>query len=101
MQDSVERIADSVRNSQMLRLLLIGILVMMLLIPAAMIGRLVSERKERRQEAVSEVSSKWGEAQTIIGPALVVPYTYRWTEAAEGGRQITRIQVVHSLPGPQ
>jgi inner membrane protein len=92
MQDSVERIAASIRNSQMLRLLSVGFLALLLLIPIATIGRLVSERQERRQAAVAEVSSKWGNAQAITGPTLVVPYSFRWTETQAGGQQITRTE---------
>jgi len=87
MLDSVERLASSVRNSQMLRLFSVGLLALLLQIPIMMIGALVSERQERRQAAIVEVSSKWGNAQTITGPALVIPYIYRWTEAAAGGQQ--------------
>lgn len=90
MQDSVERITASIRSSQMLRLFSVGFLALLLQIPIAMISGLVSERQERRQEAVAEVSSKWGNAQAITGPALVVPYTSRWTETQPGGQQITR-----------
>ncbi len=92
MQDSVERIANSIRSSQMLRLFLVGFLALLLHIPIAMIGRLVSERKERREAAVVEVSSKWGNAQVISGPALVVPYTHRWTETSTSGQPITRTE---------
>ena len=68
MQDSIERLGSSIRNSQMLRLFWVGVLALLLQIPIAMIGRLVSERQERRQAAVAEVSSKWGDAQAIMGP---------------------------------
>ena len=101
MQDSVERIAASIRGSQMLRLLLIAVLVLLLQIPVALIRELVSERQARRQEAVAEVSSKWGKAQTITGPALVVPYTYRWTEASEGGQQVIRSESRNAIFLPE
>ncbi|MFN0151694.1 MAG: cell envelope integrity protein CreD [bacterium] len=101
MQDSVERIANSIRSSQMLRLLLVGFLALLLHIPIAMIGRLVSERRERREEAVVEVSSKWGNAQVITGPALVVPYTYAWTETATGGQPITRTEERNAIFLPE
>lgn len=91
MLDSVERLALSIRSSQMLRLFSVGLLALLLQIPIAMIGGLVSERQERRQAAVAEVSSKWGNVQSIIGPALLVPYTYRWTETTAGGQQITAL----------
>ncbi|ACU57919.1 cell envelope integrity protein CreD [Chitinophaga pinensis] len=54
--------------------LLIGILVLLLLIPANMIMGLISEREHRQFEAKGEVSGKWGDAQTITGPVLVIPY---------------------------
>ena len=97
MQDSVERLTSSIRSSQMLRLLLIGFLALLLQIPIAMITGLVSERQGRRQEAVAEVSSKWGNIQIITGPALVVPYTYRWTEFAMGGQEITRTEARNAI----
>ena len=75
MLDSFERLASSIRSSQMLRLFSVGLLALLLQIPIAMIGGLVAERQERRQAAVTEVSSKWGNVQSIIGPVLIVPYT--------------------------
>ena len=101
MQDSVERLASSIRSSQMLRLFSVGFLALFLQIPITMIGGLVSERQERRQVAVTEVSSKWGNVQSITGPALVVPYTYRWTEAPAGGQQITRTETRNAIVLPQ
>jgi inner membrane protein len=92
MQDWGDRIAAAIRNSQMLRLFVVGFLALLVQIPIVMIGGLVIERQNRRQEAVTEVSSKWGNTQTISGPALVVPYTYRWTEEEAGGRQVTRTE---------
>ncbi len=85
MPDTVERVAASLRSSQMLRLVLVAFLVLVLQIPVAMIGGLVSERQGRRQAAVEEVSSKWGNVQAITGPVMVVPYTYQWTEATAAG----------------
>ena len=101
MLDSVERLASSIRSSQMLRLFSVGLLALLLQIPIAMIGGLVSERQERRQAAVAEVSSKWGNVQSIIGPALLVPYTYRWTETSAGGQQITRTETRNAIFLPQ
>ncbi len=85
----------------MLRLFSVGLLALLLQIPIAMIGGLVSERQERRQAAVTEVSSKWGNVQFIIGPALVVPYAYRWTEISAAGQQITRTETRNAIFLPQ
>ena len=101
MQDSIERLTSSLRSSQLLRLFLVGFLALLLQIPIEMIAELVSERQERRQEAVAEVSSKWGNAQIITGPALVVPYTWRWTEFATGGQEVTRTEVRNAIFLPE
>lgn len=97
MLDSVDRLASSIRSSQMLRLFFVGLLALLLQIPIAMIGGLVAERQERRQAAVTEVSSKWGNVQSIIGPVLIVPYTYRSTETSASGVQITRTETRNAI----
>jgi inner membrane protein len=101
MLDSVERLACSIRSSQMLRLFSVGLLALLLQIPIAMIGGLVAERQERRQAAVTEVSSKWGNVQSIIGPVLIVPYTYRSTETSASGLQITRTETRNAIFLPE
>ena len=97
MKDSLERILASIRASQTLRLLAVGFLALLILIPIAMISGLVSERQQRRQTAVAEVSSSWGNAQSIAGPVLVVPYAHRWTESAANGVPITRTETRHVI----
>jgi inner membrane protein len=101
MQDSVQRIAASARGSQVVRLAFVGFIVLILQIPIVMIGGLVSERQARREAAITEVSSKWGNVQSITGPALVVPYTYRWIETSTDGKQITRTEVRNAVFLPE
>lgn len=91
-QTATEHFNATIRNSQTLRLLSIGFLVLLLIIPIAMISGLVRERQERRDVAVTEVSSKWGNVQVITGPALVVPYTFQWTEINKDGQTITHTE---------
>ncbi len=90
MAEWSERLATSMRHSQTLRLLTVGFLVLLLLIPIGMIRGLVSERQERQATAVDEVSSKWGKVQYIAGPYLVVPYTIEVVEPQPDGRSIVR-----------
>lgn len=92
MTDFIDRVSTTMRSSQMLRLLTVGLLVLLLQIPITMIGGQVSQREMRGIEAIEEVSSKWGNEQVISGPALVVPFTYRWTEANRDGQQIVRTE---------
>jgi inner membrane protein len=96
MKDPIDRLATSMRDSQLLRLFVLAVLALLLQIPVSMIGSLVNERQERNDAAVAEVSSKWGEAQSITGPVLVVPYTRRWTEDP-GGRSIARTETRNAI----
>jgi inner membrane protein len=84
------RLVDAVRQSQMLRLVSLGILTIVLLVPVLMIAALVDERQQRRDDAIAEVVAKWGSAQTVTGPALVLPYIARWVETDAKDKTITR-----------
>ena len=93
----MDSMISSIRSSQLLRLCLVGILTLVLQIPIAMIGGLVSERRDRHQAAITEVSSKWGNAQSITGPALVLPYTVRRIETAASGEQTVHTDTRHAV----
>ncbi len=69
-----ERANNWVKKSITIRLITIGILILLLLIPVSMVESLIREREERQSEAITEVSSKWGGQQTIAGLVLTVPY---------------------------
>lgn len=91
----LEAVRDTVRTSPLLRLLALGGLLVLLLVPIAWIHGLVGERMARRAEAVDDVSGKWGGAQTIVGPALVVPYEHRWADTNAQGLPVTRRMLRH------
>lgn len=62
------------KNKIILKSFLIGVLILLLLIPTFFIQGLVSERKQRQQEAVTEISSRWAGSQTVTGPVIGIPY---------------------------
>lgn len=62
------------KSKLLIKGLLIGLLVLLLQIPAFYVKDLIEERESRQQEAITEVSSKWAAAQTITGPVVVLPY---------------------------
>lgn len=64
----------STSRSFTLRLLVIGFLILIFFFPTYLVQGLIYERAGRQSAAVREVSSKWGESQTVAGPLLVVPY---------------------------
>jgi len=84
------------KKSVLLRMVLIGILAVCLLIPSALIIALVGERTSARDSAVSEVSDKWGKAQTILGPVLTIPYIVNSSPKKEEIVQTTYF--LHVLP---
>lgn len=70
------------RDSVLLKLIVIGLLMLALLIPLAMVDGLVSERQARHQQAANEVAASWGLEQTLGGPVLTIPYIVRGKDAA-------------------
>lgn len=70
MQDFLIRL----RQSASTKVAVIGLLILVLLIPLAMINGVIAERDRTGRSAVSEVQRTWGGAQFIAGPALVIPY---------------------------
>ncbi|RZK15862.1 MAG: cell envelope integrity protein CreD, partial [Hymenobacter sp.] len=73
------RASDWARNSVTLKLLSIGILLLLLLIPSNMVEGLITERAGNRDAATEEISAQWGGAQLLLGPVLVLPYTAQET----------------------
>ena len=66
----------NLKSSLGLRLLIIGLLSLILLIPSFMIQEIISERETRRDSVIGEISEKWGQKQTIVGPVLTIPYRF-------------------------
>lgn len=69
-----DRLNDWARRSVTLKLLIIGVLILFLLIPTSLLDSLISERQRLRDNAQTEVASKWGLTQEIGGPIISVPY---------------------------
>jgi inner membrane protein len=63
-----------VKTSITARMLMVGVLIVVLMIPLSYIKNLIYERMIRQQEVVSEINQKWGEEVLIYGPILKVPY---------------------------
>ena len=67
-----EKFVSWVRTSITARMLMIGILILILLIPLSYIEDLIDERMLRQQEVVKEINQKWGEEVLVYGPILKV-----------------------------
>jgi inner membrane protein len=66
------------RNSTVIKLFGVGALILVMLIPLAMIRGVLSDRRQRRNEAVDEITASWGKEQNVIGPVLGVPFQYKF-----------------------
>ncbi|MBC3757437.1 cell envelope integrity protein CreD [Hyunsoonleella sp. SJ7] len=63
------------------RMLMVGFLVIILLIPLSYINSLINERAFRQQDVVREINQKWGNNVLVYGPILKLPYkTYTETK---------------------
>jgi inner membrane protein len=62
------------RNSITARMLVVGFLLLVLLIPLQFVQMLISERSFRQQEVIREINSKWGNEVILSGPILKIPY---------------------------
>jgi len=84
------------RNTTIIKVLGVGALVLVLLIPLMMISGVLSDRLQRRNEAVADITSSWGQEQNVIGPVLGIPYTYRYKTVKEvplGADKVERREV--------
>ena len=88
-----DRLNNWISSSMSLRLVIIGILILILLIPLGMIQELIRERMYRLEDAKTEVARLWANDQTISGPFVTVPYTnydFEGNASSEG--------ILHLLP---
>ncbi|MHC8441118.1 MAG: cell envelope integrity protein CreD [Candidatus Eutrophobiaceae bacterium] len=74
------------------KILFLGVLALLLLIPASMVTERVYERQNRHQQVVDEIGEKWGGRQIVSGPFIEVPYI----EQIAGQDSVTRH--LHFLP---
>ncbi|HEV8538834.1 MAG TPA: inner membrane CreD family protein, partial [Bacteroidota bacterium] len=84
------------KNSVILRMIIIAGLTLLLLAPTLFIQLLISDRESTRDSAIAEVSQSWGGNQTITGPVLTVPYK----ELVQSSKDIPTYTVnyIHFLP---
>jgi len=73
-ENILDKFGISFHRTLSFKLLTIGFLVLILLIPKMMILSLIQERSNYAESAISEVMSKWSNQQVISGPILTIPY---------------------------
>lgn len=63
-------------QSNTAKMIMVGLLTLVLLIPLEFVKNLIAERSQRQEEVITEINDKWGENVFLYGPILKIPYTF-------------------------
>ncbi len=74
MEQKKSRFSNWMRNSITARMLVVGFLLLVLLIPLEFVKSLINERAYRQEEVVREINEKWGNEVLLSGPIVKIPY---------------------------
>lgn len=90
------------RETVLVKVVLIGVLTLLLLIPSNWIQGLIRERQNRQDEVMTEISDKWSGSQLVEGPVMVLPYKTLVTQKDISGKisykeAITNIYVLPEM----
>ncbi len=88
--------ANNLRQSAFIKILIIGFLMLMLLIPLGLVGTVNYDRQERYQSVLYELGNLWGRSQELVGPVLTIPYQRFWTDDKD--KLHTETYYAHFLP---
>jgi inner membrane protein len=84
------------KHATTLKLLMLGALSLLLLIPTFFIGDIIRERSSLKESVQFEIGDKWGHEQIITGPIISLPYQLLSTQ--EDGKILTHRGMMHILP---
>jgi len=98
-----ERFNDWIKESIVVKLLSIGFLILILMIPSSWVESLISERQMRADDVIEEVSGKWAASQTLTGPVLMIPYKQiekldEWSNGVKYTRLVETTHRAYFLP---
>lgn len=83
----------SIFQSTTAKMMMVGFLTLILLIPLEFVKDLIRERSQRKQEVVNEVSNLWGSDVYLYGPILKVPYqSYEVSNITDPKTGVTTVQ---------
>jgi inner membrane protein len=74
MEQQPNKFLKWIKTSSTARMMMIGFLSFILLIPLIFIEDLIRERSHRQDSVINEISKQWGNEVSIYGPILKVPY---------------------------
>lgn len=74
MEQKKSKFSNWMRSSITARMLVVGFLLLVLLIPLEFVKSLINERANRQEEVVGEINEKWGNEVLLSGPIVKIPY---------------------------
>jgi inner membrane protein len=88
------------KDSILLKLGIITVIILLLLIPSAWIEGLVLDREGYQQQERNAVTNNWADSQLVQGPVLLLPYKKLVTENDKQQKVITRevVRILYVLP---
>ncbi len=92
----MQQIIDGLKRSASMKAFLIGVLILILLIPVAMIKGVVRDRIYVHNQARADIMRSWGCEQLLTGPILVLPY--RVVHRNDYGNQVVKTEFAYILP---
>lgn len=95
-ETSISKLRSWIKQSLFIKISSIGLVIILLMIPNALIMDLINERNYNQQSVIDEVSDKWGQAQQIVGPVLTIPYRIFFEN--KEGEKFESIKYAHFLP---
>ncbi|GGB80413.1 cell envelope integrity protein CreD [Flavobacterium suaedae] len=85
-------------QSNTAKIIMVGLLTLVLLIPLQYVKSLISERAHRQEGVINEINNQWGSDIYFCGPILKVPYTtYTETKVTdEKTKKVSISRTVHT-----
>lgn len=72
--NKISKFSNWMSNSITARMLVVGFLLLILLIPLSFVQDLIRERSYRQVEVTDEINNKWGKEVVLQGPYFKIPY---------------------------
>lgn len=92
----MQEIYRNMGQSYSMRAAIVGILILVLLIPLAMVGGVIDDRRNTNTQARHDIMRSWGQAQMIGGPILIIPY--KLITVSQYGERLESEGKLHVLP---
>ncbi|MFM5907932.1 MAG: inner membrane CreD family protein, partial [Novosphingobium sp.] len=90
--------AERREKSPAIKLLLVGLIAFVLIVPLMMVYGLVWDRQNQAQTAQAAINEGWGGPQVISGPVIVVPFRTTQTQTEEvNGKSTSKVVEVEKL----